>query len=136
MASEQKNSVTWYLRMFSYLLILCGAAVGIAGVAVAYQTVAESATAGLALEALVLGLAIAIVGGITLAVGIMGHAASRDAAQLGSLHTFALVDIVASIIGLGLCYAASGDLPIPLVFNLLLVGVCIVIANSVQKASA
>ena len=74
MAVEQTSTISWYLRMFSYLLMICG----------------------------LFGLA---VGGV-----------------------------VASVFGLGLCYATGGQLPTSLIFNLLLMAICVVIAGNLGKS--
>ena len=130
-----QTSVLKYLRMFSYLLILCGA-VGIAvGVAVAYSAVATTALspADAPLGALMLAVAALVSNGLAVAVGILGRMASARRERLASFRTLALVDIVATVIGLGLCYVTGAGLPTSLIFNLLLMAMSVAIANNLRK---
>ncbi len=113
METEQRSSASWYLRMFSYLLLLCGlfgVAVGAVVVAIAFN-------------------------GVTLACGVVGWIASREPARRGLLRTLGLVGIVASVLALGLCYATDAGLPTSLIFNLLLMVIVFVIANNLVKSA-
>lgn len=138
MTAKQTDTATWYLRMFSYLLMLCGAFGCITGAVVIYQALADSAPSetSLSLAMMALGLAAIVSNGITVAAGIVGRIASRNPARLQSLYTVAVAGVVATIVGLGLCYATGGDLPTSLIFNLLLMGICIVVTNSLRKNPA
>lgn len=135
MTTEQTDSATWYLRMFSYLLMLCGMFGCITGIVVIYQAFAESAPteATLSLAMLALGVAAVATSGITLAAGIVGRIASRNPRRLSSLYTVAMAGIVGTVVGLGLCYATGDDLPTSLIFNLFLMGICLVVTNNLRK---
>ncbi len=135
MTTEQTDSATWYLRMFSYLLMLCGIFGCITGIVVIYQAFAESAPteATLSLAMLALGVAAVVANGITLAAGIVGRIASRNPHRLSSLYTVAMAGIVGTVVGLGLCYATGDDLPTSLIFNLFLMGICLVVTNNLRK---
>lgn len=137
MTSERKDTATWYLRMFSYLLVIFGL-LGIATAAVVtYQALADCGTDGAALPlgALALGLSSFVTGGITVGAGILGRAASRYGARMASLYTVALAGVVATVIGLGLCHAAGGTMPTSLLFNGLIMVICAVIAHNLRKAA-
>ncbi|WP_296013414.1 hypothetical protein [uncultured Adlercreutzia sp.] len=137
METEQRSSASWYLRMFSYLLLLCGlfgVAVGAVVVAIAFADGAPT-EASVSLSALVLGLSAIAANGVTLACGIVGWIASREPAQRGLLRTLGLVGIVASVMALGLCYATGAGLPTSLIFNLLLMVIVFVIANNLVKSA-
>lgn len=136
MTDEQRDNGTWYLRAFSSLLIICGLFGVATGAVVMYQAFAESAPAEIALPlgALTLGMAEAAANGITLAAGIVGHIACRDGRRMGTLYTLALAGIVATVMGLGLCYATGAGMPTSLLFNGLLVVICAVIANNLRKS--
>ena len=105
MTTEQTDSATWYLRMFSYLLMLCGVFGCITGIVVIYQAFAESAPteATLSLAMLALGVAAVATSGITLAAGIVGRIASRNPRRFSTLYTVAMAGIVGTEVGLGLC---------------------------------
>lgn len=135
MTTEQTDSATWYLRMFSYLLMLCGIFGCITGIVVIYQAFAESAPteATLSLAMLALGVAAVVANGITLAAGIVGRIASRNPRRLQSLYTVAMAGIVGTVVGLCLCYATGDDLPTSLIFNLFLMGICLVVTNNLRK---
>ena len=135
MTTEQTDSATWYLRMFSYLLMLCGVFGCITGIVVIYQAFAESAPteATLSLAMLALGVAAVATSGITLAAGLVGRIASRNPRRLSSLYTVAMAGIVGTVVGLGLCYATGDDLPTSLIFNLFLMGICLVVTNNLRK---
>lgn len=135
MTAEQTDTASWYLRMFSYLLMLCGVFGCATGAVVIYQALAESAPteATLSLATVALGLAALASNGLTLATGLIGRVASRKPARLQSLYTVAVAGVVATIVGLGLCYATGGDLPTSLIFNLLLMGICIVVTNNLRR---
>ena len=135
MTTEQTDSATWYLRMFSYLLMLCGVFGCITGIVVIYQAFAESAPteATLSLAMLALGVAAVATSGITLAAGIVGRIASRNPRRLSSLYTVAMAGIVGTVVGLGLCYATGDDLPTSLILNLFLMGICLVVTNNLRK---
>ena len=68
-AVEQTSTISWYLRMFSYLLMICGLFGLAVGGVVIYGALADGAAAatGLPLSALVLGVAAAVANGITIA---------------------------------------------------------------------
>lgn len=137
METEQRSSASWYLRMFSYLLLLCGlfgVAVGAVVVAIAFADGAPT-EASVSLSALVLGLSAIAANGVTLACGIVGWIASREPARRGLLRTLGLVGIVASVMALGLCYATGAGLPTSLIFNLLLMVIVFVIANNLVKSA-
>ena len=128
MAVEQTSTISWYLRMFSYLLMICGLFGLAVGGVVIYGAFADGASAtGLPLSALVLGVAAAVANGITVAAGVLGRAAA--------LRSLALAGVVASVFGLGLCYATGGQLPTSLIFNLLLMAICVVIAGNLGKSA-
>lgn len=129
MAVEQTSTISWYLRMFSYLLMICGLFGLAVGGVVIYGALADGAAAatGLPLSALVLGVAAAVANGITVAAGVLGRAAA--------LRSLALAGVVASVFGLGLCYATGGQLPTSLIFNLLLMAICVVIAGNLGKSA-
>lgn len=135
MKDASHNSVTRYLRMFSYLLAICGVAGLLVGAAVAWAALAQTAAspANAPLGAAMLALAALTSNGLTVAVGVLGRLSSDDPQRLTSFRTLALVDIVATVIGLGLCYATGAGLPTSLLFNLLLMAVCVVIANNLRK---
>ena len=143
MAVEQTSTISWYLRMFSYLLMICGLFGLAVGGVVIYGALADGAAAatGLPLSALVLGVAAAVANGITIAAGVLGRAASRNPGRAASrnpgraaaLRSLALAGVVASVFGLGLCYATGGQLPTSLIFNLLLMAICVVIAGNLGK---
>ena len=99
------------------------------GGVVIYGALADGAAAatGLPLSALVLGVAAAVANGITIAAGVLGRAAA--------LRRLALAGVVASVFGLGLCYATGGQLPTSLIFNLLLMAICVVIAGNLGKSA-
>ena len=138
MAVEPKDTASWYLRMFSYLLMLCGLFGCITGAIVIYQALVESAQGAspLSLGALVLGAAALAANGITLGAGALGRIASRRPERLGALSTVAIAGIVATVLGLGLCYAVSDSLPTSLIFNLFLMGICAVTAGNLRKTTA
>ena len=129
MAVEQTSTISWYLRMFSYLLMICGLFGLAVGGVVIYGALADGAAAatGLPLSALVLG--------ITIAAGVLGRAASRNPGRAAALRSLALAGVVASVFGLGLCYATGGQLPTSLIFNLLLMAICVVIAGNLGKSA-
>ncbi len=129
MTVEQTSAISWYLRMFSYLLMICGLFGLAVGGVVIYGALADGAAAatGLPLSALVLGVAAAVANGITIAAGVLGRAAA--------LRSLALAGVVASVFGLGLCYATGGQLPTSLIFNLLLMAICVVIAGNLGKSA-
>ena len=129
MAVEQTSTISWYLRMFSYLLMICGLFGLAVGGVVIYGALADGAAAatGLPLSALVLGVAAAVANGITIAAGVLGRAAA--------LRSLALAGVVASVFGLGLCYATGGQLPTSLIFNLLLMAICVIIAGNLGKSA-
>ena len=144
MAVEQTSTISWYLRMFSYLLMICGLFGLAVGGVVIYGAFADGASAtGLPLSALVLGVAAAVANGITIAAGVLGRAASRNPGRAASrnpgraaaLRSLALAGVVASVFGLGLCYATGGQLPTSLIFNLLLMTICVVIAGNLGKSA-
>ena len=144
MAVEQTSTISWYLRMFSYLLMICGLFGLAVGGVVIYGALADGAAAatGLPLSALVLGVAAAVANGITIAAGVLGRiaagvlgrAASRNPGRAAALRSLALAGVVASVFGLGLCYATGGQLPTSLIFNLLLMAICVVIAGNLGKS--
>lgn len=138
MASEPRDTASWYLRMFSYLLMLCGLFGCITGAIVIYQALAESAqgTSSLSLGPLVLGAAALAANGITAGAGVLGRISSRKPERLQALSTIAIAGIVATVLGLGLCYAVSDSLPTSLIFNLLLMSICVVIASNLRKVVA
>ena len=118
--------------MFSYLLMICGLFGLAVGGVVIYGAFADGAatTTGLPLSALVLGVTAAVANGITIAAGVLGRAASRNPGRAAALRSLALAGVVASVFGLGLCYATGGQLPTSLIFNLLLMAICVVIAGN------
>ena len=128
MAVEQTSTISWYLRMFSYLLMICGLFGLAVGGVVIYGALADGAAAatGLPLSALVLGVAAAVANGITIA---------RNPGRAAALRSLALAGVVASVFGLGLCYATGGQLPTSLIFNLLLMAICVVIAGNLGKSA-
>ena len=136
-AVEQTSTISWYLRMFSYLLMICGLFGLAVGGVVIYGALADGAAAatGLPLSALVLGVAAAVANGITIAAGVLGRAASRNPGRAAALRSLALAGVVASVFGLGLCYATGGQLPTSLIFNLLLMAICVVIAGNLGKSA-
>ena len=130
--------------MFSYLLMICGLFGLAVGGVVIYGALADGAAAatGLPLSALVLGVAAAVANGITIAAGVLGaasrnpgRAASRNPGRAAALRSLALAGVVASVFGLGLCYATGGQLPTSLIFNLLLMAICVVIAGNLGKSA-
>ncbi len=130
--------------MFSYLLMICGLFGLAVGGVVIYGAFADGAatTTGLPLSALVLGVTAAVLGvtaavanGITIAAGVLGRAASRNPGRAAALRSLALAGVVASVFGLGLCYATGGQLPTSLIFNLLLMAICVVIAGNLGKSA-
>ena len=133
MAVEQTSTISWYLRMFSYLLMICGLFGLAVGGVVIYGALADGAAAatGLPLSALVLGVAAAVANGITIAAGVLG----RNPGRASALRSLALAGVVASVFGLGLCYATGGQLPTSLIFNLLLMAICVVIAGNLGKSA-
>lgn len=104
MAVEQTSTISWYLRMFSYLLMICGLFGLAVGGVVIYGALADGAgaTTGLPLSAFVLGIAAAVANGITIAAGVLGRAASRNPGRVAALRSLALAGVVASVFGLGL----------------------------------
>lgn len=136
-AVEQTSTISWYLRMLSYLLMICGLFGLAVGGVVIYGAFADGAatTTGLPLSALVLGVTAAVANGITIAAGVLGRAASRNPGRAAALRSLALAGVVASVFGLGLCYATGGQLPTSLIFNLLLMAICVVIAGNLGKSA-
>ena len=118
MAVEQTSTISWYLRMFSYLLMICGLFGLAVGGVVIYGALADGAA-----------------NGITIAAGVLGRAASRNPGRAAALRSLALAGVVASVFGLGLCYATGGQLPTSLIFNLLLMAICVVIAGNLGKSA-
>ena len=55
--------------------------------------------------------------------------------RAAALRSLALAGVVASVFGLGLCYATGGQLPTSLIFNLLLMAICVVIAGNLGKSA-
>ena len=112
MAVEQTSTISWYLRMFSYLLMICGLfGLAVGGVAI-YGAFADGAatTTGLPLSALVLGVTAAVANGITIAAGVLGRAASRNPGRAAALRSLALAGVVASVFGLAvLCHGRSAS---------------------------
>lgn len=82
-----------------------------------------------------LGVAAAVANGITIAAGVLGRAASRNPGRAAALRSLALAGVVASVFGLGLRYATGGQLPTSLIFNLLLMTICVVIAGNLGKSA-
>lgn len=136
MAAEQTSTISWYLRMFSYLLMICGLFDLVVGAVVIYGAAADGMApeTGLPLFSFVLGAAAVVAGGITFATGVYGRAASRQPSRAATLRSLALAGVVASVLGLGLCYAMGGQLPTSLIFNLLLMAICVVIAGNLGKS--
>ncbi|MEC4273713.1 hypothetical protein VJ923_11150 [Adlercreutzia sp. R25] len=136
MEAEQTSTISWYLRMFSYLLIICGLVGFVVGAVVIYGAIADgfSSAGSLPLGDLVLGVAAAAANGITVATGLLGRLAARSPQRAGALRSLALAGVVASVLGLGLCYAAGGELPTSLIFNLLLMAACVVIAGNLAQS--
>lgn len=120
--------------MFSYLLMICGL-FGLAVGGVVIYADGAATTTGLPLSALVLGVTAAVANGITIAAGVLGRAASRNPGRAAALRSLALAGVVASVFGLGLCYATGGQLPTSLIFNLLLMAICVVIAGNLGKSA-
>lgn len=122
--------------MFSYLLMICGLFDLVVGAVVIYGAAVDgiASPADFPLSSLVLGIAAVVVGGITFAAGVYGRAASRQPSRAAALRSLALAGVVASVLGLGLCYATGGQLPTSLIFNLLLMAICVVIAGNLGKS--
>lgn len=137
MSTEHKDNGTWYLRMFSYLLVICGAFGLATGGAVIYRAFADGGApeTSLSLGAVALGLSSVIAYGITVAAGITGRRADRQPSRFASLYTVALAGIAATVIGLGLCYATGVGMPTALLFNGLLMVICAVIAANLRKTA-
>lgn len=135
MSTEPKDTVAWYLRMFSYLLMLCGLFGLVIGGVVIYQAFVDGAPleASLSLGSVALGIASAAACGITVAAGFLARTASRNVGRAASLYTLALAGIVATVLGLGLCYATGAGMPTTLLFNGLLMVICAVIAANLRK---
>ncbi len=125
-----------YLRAFSYLLGLCGVIGCVAGIAIVYQAFADGGAAevSLPLGSAVFGIAAIAAEGVTIAAGVLGVAASCNQRRAGALYTTALAGLVATALGLGLCYATGAGVPTSLVFNGLLMVICAVIANNLRKS--
>ena len=119
------------------MLMICGLFGLAVGGVVIYGAFADGAatTTGLPLSALVLGVTAAVANGITIAAGVLGRAASRNPGRAAALRSLALAGVVASVFGLGLCYATGGQLPTSLIFNLLLMAICVVIAGNLGKSA-
>lgn len=125
-----------YLRLFSYLLIICGAFGVAVGVAVLYGAFADAGgPEGLSLGTLVLGASALVVNGLTGACGVAGRVASANPARLGRLRTLALAGIVGAVLGLGLCHVTGAGLPTSLIFSLLLMAICLAVENNLAKSS-
>ena len=135
MASESPSSRTWYLRMFSYLLIICGAFGFVTGDIVVYQAFVDGGAeeGALPLGAVAIGIAAAVTYGITIAAGILGLTACRRPERLGALYTLALAGLVACVLGLGLCYATGAGMPTVLLFDGVLLVIGAVIAANLRK---
>lgn len=135
MESQRKDSVSWYVRAFSYLLLLWGIVGLLSGAAILYASLTECFAAGasLSLSSTSLGLIEAALSGLTLAVGIVGLQASRHPQKAGSLRTLALAGVVSTVLGLGLCNAVGNDVPTSLLFNGLLMVICLVIAGNLDR---
>jgi hypothetical protein len=118
-----------YLRAFSYLLGLCGVIGCVAGIAIVYQAFADGGAAevSLPLGSAVFGIAAIAAEGVTIAAGVLGVAASCNQRRAGALYTTALAGLVATVLGLGLCYATGAGVPTSLVFNGLLMVICAVV---------
>ena len=135
MASLHNNSVSRYLRTFSYLLIIYGIVIAAVGVAVLFTALTDggSAEVFLPLAAAILGVADIAVGGVTVATGILGRAASANPRRLPSLHTLSVAGIVGTILGMGLCSAVGNDLPTALLLNVVLMAIALVVAINLEK---
>lgn len=135
METEQRSSASWYLRMFSYLLLLCGLFGIVVGAVVAAIAFADGAPteASVSLSALALGLGAIAANGVTVACGVVGWLASRHPARVGLLRTLGIVGIIATVMALGLCYATGAGMPTSLIFNLMLMVITLIIANNLQK---
>ena len=100
MAVEQTSTISWYLRMFSYLLMICGLFGLAVGGVVIYGALADGAAAatGLPLSALVLG--VAVVGAIISGAGdeplTPPTSSSSSAVVAGSDEEQAAIDMVSA----------------------------------------
>lgn len=135
MAAQQKNSVLRYLRAFSYLLVIYGVVLVAVGAAVLYTALAGGGASEVALPlaSAVLGAVDAIVGCVTVAVGIIGRTASEQPSRLPSLQTLSVAGIVGTVLGAGLCSAVGNTLPTSLLFNAVLMVISLVAAMNLQK---
>lgn len=132
---SQKNTVSWYLRAFALLLVIWGAIDCASGVAILYAAIAEGLAAGavLSLTDSVLGVVVVAVSALTAATGVLGLIASRTPERTSSLHALAVAGVVATGLGLGLCSAIGNNLPTSLLFNGVLLIICLVIVTNIQK---
>lgn len=136
MGQASQPSVFQYLRLFSYLLIIYGI-IGIAvGIAVAYGAFNDMGNPdSLPLAPLVLGICALAVSGLTIATGLIGRLASKSPDRLHQLHELSIAGVVATVLALGLCHVVGAGLPTSLLFSLLLLVICLVIANNLAKSS-
>ena len=137
MTTEPKDTAVWYLRMFSYLLILCGLFGLATGAVVLYQAVADGGVDEivLSLGSVALGLSLMAANAITLAAGLLGRATSRNPRRAPSLFTVALAGIAATLLGLGLCSATGAGMPTSLLFNGLIMIIGAVIAHNLRNGA-
>ena len=136
MEDSSQANVFKYLRLFSYLLMICGifgVAVGGAVIYAAFNDMGNPAS--FSVPSLVLGLSALVVNGLTVAAGIVGRIASRNPGRLGQLRTVALAGIVAGVLALGLCYVTGAGLPTSLIFSLVLMAVCLAVEGNLAKTS-
>lgn len=135
MAPQQKNSVLRQLRAFSYLLVIYGAVVAVVGAAVLFTALTDGGAGetALPLASAVLGAVDLGVGGVTVATGILGRAASLQPERLGSLLTLSVAGVVVTVLGMGLCNAVGNELPTALLLNVVLMVIALVVATNLKK---
>ena len=136
MDKPSQTGALQYLRLFSYLLIICdafGVAMGGAVLWVSFSDMGNPESFSVA--SLTLGICALAVNGLTVATGIVGRLASRNADRLGQLRTVTLAGIVAAALSLGLCYMVGAGLPTSLIFSLLLLAISVAIAGNLAKSS-
>ena len=112
MAVEQTSTISWYLRMFSYLLMICGLFGLAVGGVVIYGALADGAgaTTGLPLSAFVLGIAAAVANGITIAAGFSGARPRATGARGGPAQPrFGRRGRLGVRVGTALCHGRSAS---------------------------
>ena len=135
MASQQKNSVAWYLSAFSCFLVIYGVVIAAVGAAVLFTALVDGGTAAisLSLSSAVLGAAEIALGAVTAATGILGRIAARRPERLDSLHTLSVAGVVGTVLGMGLCTAVGNEPPTALLLDAVLMAIALIVTMNLRK---